>query len=263
MRANTGRDATRRSRTIGTARQGRGQNNSLVIATRSHPELRLFYESLGTYNTVARDIGGSQITFLVEATRAQCRHACTIDDITRMLQLVPREDLVGLAMIVLRQPRRKEKFLSPVWGRWHPSVQIGRHEGSAIFLESLELNRPLRWSRSLDPAGEHELQRLREDGHGVHSTARHYEIWPSLQSVRATQLIRTLPHEIGHHIDYRRNPNAFWHKARADKEAFAHRYADALCQKGQQQGALPFERLCCAQSLARDGLHTEDFLLEA
>jgi hypothetical protein len=62
----SGRDATRRNRNIGTAKRGHGQNNKLVIPTRWHPNLTIYYENLCNYRTVLRAVEGRPITFLVE-----------------------------------------------------------------------------------------------------------------------------------------------------------------------------------------------------
>ncbi|MDJ0797430.1 MAG: hypothetical protein QNJ51_11470 [Calothrix sp. MO_167.B12] len=46
-----------------------------------------------------------------------------------------------------------------------------------------------------------ELERLREDGHRTATDKRHYLISSTLDSIRNTQLYRTLHHEIGHYVD--------------------------------------------------------------
>src|SRR5262249_2359915 len=149
-------------------------------------------------------------------------------DISYLLRFVPPADLEELDFIVLRQPKRKEEVLNAAWGRWVPSVDIDKYEGSAIFLEATPLSPPLRWSKSLSPDRQIELERLRDDGHKIIATKRKYEISLSLESVRATQLYRTLLHEIGHHVDFFNDCDAFANKPSSEKERFAHRYADEL-----------------------------------
>jgi hypothetical protein len=236
------RDPTRRNRNIGTAKQGHGQDNALVIPTRQHPRSTGYFENLGKYSTVWRDFTGSRMPFLVEETRPRCFHACTVDDIAHMLQFVPSADWNGIAFIVLRQPKRKEDILKPAWGRWVPDAVIDDHRGHAIFLEAVDPSMPVRWELSLTPDLQKELARLREDGHSITTTKRHHVIAPNLASVRCTQLHGTLLHEIGHHVDYSRDPDLFERKNSSEKERFAHRYADTWREVLRKQGVIPFER---------------------
>jgi hypothetical protein len=262
----------RRNRNIGTSRQGQGKNNRMVIPWRG----RSFSEHLIGYRAVTRPVGGQSVTILVEPTRLDCVHCCTVDDVFRMLGRVPGADLEGLALVILRQPRRKEQILSPAWGRLRYSVEIGHHRGPAVILEAISLAARCRWPRSLTPDEQDELERLRADGHVIEATRRGYLIHSSLDSARATQLYRTLPHEIGHWCDYLRSverparltPCSFadlleryHHKPRAEKEVFAHRYADLLRLSLQEHGRIPFARVLDVRSLHRDGLSEADFAL--
>ena len=52
-----------------------------------------------------------------------------------------------------------------------------------------------------------ELELLRSDGHEVASEARSYQVLSEPQAMRATQLFRTVPHEVGHYV---------YHQARLD-----------------------------------------------
>lgn len=255
----SGHDARRRNRNIGTAKSGRGQDNRLVISI-CDPQSVYYYESLKSYSAVTREINAKPIAFIVEKTRADSYHACTVDDIAHVLRAIPPTDLEGIDLIVLRQPKRKEEILRPLWGRVGFYVEIGKHHGRAIFIEAISLSKPMRWSKSLVPDVEIELQRLERDGHEITSTKRHHIVSSSVESVRATQLYRTLLHEIGHHIDYSRNPEAFDRKIPHEKEAFAHRYADALQEELLKKKVIPFERLLVPESIEQDGLRMSDFI---
>jgi hypothetical protein len=242
MRQQSGRDATRRSRNIGTAKQGHGQNNRLSIPQSWHTT-KIFVENLDAYTQSTVEIGGQAITILVEATRRDCEHACSAADIAHILRFVPPGDLRGLEMIVLRQPKRKEEVLSSVWGRWYPFIEIGARNGSTIFLEALALSRTLRWTRHLDPDQQRRLQLLRDDGHAIRDDGRFFHITSTLESVRTTQLYWTLLHEIGHHVDFSRDEEGFETKPSKDKEAFAGRYADEAQARLRAAGVIPFERM--------------------
>lgn len=255
---NSGKDATRRNRNIGTAKRGHGQNNKLVIPICA-PGYGRHYENLKNFKTVLRDINGAQVTFIVEQTRADSYHACTVDDIAHMLRQIPFPDLAGVELIVLRQPKRKEEILNSVWGRWVREIEIGPYGGSALILESVTLSKPVRWTKSLAPDFQMELERLRADGHEITTTKRYHIISVSLESVRSTQLYRTLLHEIGHHVDNSRNPKAFDGKIANEKESFAHQYADRIREELSQKKIIPFERILDLESTERDGLRMSDF----
>lgn len=225
------RNPSRRSRNIGTAKQGHGQNNRLSIPTFwSHPDCPIFVENLRDYRTETREIESKTLTFVTERPRLSCAHACSIDDILRVLRCVPPLDLEGLELIILRQPKRKEEILSPVWGRYYPFLEIKKLSGSAIILETLDLSQPLRWEKSLQRYGFERLERLRLQGHKIVETPRYYEIFSTLQAVRETQLTETLPHEVGHHVQYQQDENID-QRTRLEKENFAEKYARDFIEK--------------------------------
>jgi hypothetical protein len=253
-----GHNATRRNRNIGTSKSGHGQNNRLAISI-CDPDAVYHYESLKSYRAIRRHIHHKPLTFVVEKTRADSYHACTVDDIAHLLQYIAPNDLEGIELIVLRQPKRKEEILNPLWGRVGFYVEIGKHRGRAIFIEAINLTKPMRWSKSLIPDFEIELERLRKDGHDIVTTKRHHIVSSTLESVRATQLYQTLLHELGHHIDYSRNPDAFDRKIPHEKEAFAHRYADKVREELAKQKVIPFERILDSKSMETDGLRMSDF----
>jgi hypothetical protein len=254
-----GWDATRRNRNIGTAKQGLGQDNRLVIPWCG---LKSHYEKLTEYKIVLRSVHSRSLPFIVEKTRADSCHACTIDDIARVLQHAPSSDFQGIDFIVLRQPKRKEEIINPVWGRIDFFAEIGAHQGRAIFLEALNPSKPIRWSKSLTPDGRQELERLRGDGHEIVTTRHDHKINMSLESTRATQLYRTLLHEIGHSVDMDRDSVAFDRKSSPEKESFAHQYADKLRDSLVRFGIIPFARIFDKKTMARNGLTISDFTVD-
>jgi len=191
----------RRNRNIGTSKQGHGRDNRLVIPER-WSDSRSFLERLGSYRKVRREIRGEVFTFVVESTRKQTLHPCTIDDLAHLLQQLNPGDFPELRTIVLRQPKRKETILSPVWGRLQYSYTFEGRTAAVIILEAVQPGRMLAWPKKSSPDGEQELDRLRSDGHAFSETRREYEAPMALDACRATQLYRTLPHEIGHFVNY-------------------------------------------------------------
>jgi hypothetical protein len=223
------------------------------------------------YNPVVleRQINGTYITFLVEATNPGFCHACTPQDVEGLLRLIPPKCLAPIKMIVMRQPKKKEAILSRVWGRLHYWSNIDNYSGPAIHLEAQPSSATHRWGKTMTPDRALELERLRRDGHRIISDRRYYYITPNPCAVRNTQLYRTLPHEIGHYVDYLEsvnNPagedyaewerlnNLFWSKPSKDKEDFAHRFASEFIEHESCRGNLPFDRLFDPELLAANGL---------
>lgn len=253
------RNPTRRNRNIGTSKQGHGQNNELTIPWPASTS-KTFYERLTNYRKEERAINGTQFIFAVEETRTTSEHACTIDDIAELVNHIPPEDYQDLNLIILRQPKRKEEAISPVWGRLIYCYDFEGESQPAIILEAIDLERTFRWSKKLDPDNQKELERLKQDGHPIIETKRYFEAPYELKNVRNTQLYRTLPHEFGHYKHYLQEveepgtddePYEQWEKRydnyfkipTQQKEQFAHRYANDLTDKLQRKGIIPFERI--------------------
>ena len=138
-----------------------------------------------------------------------------------------------------------------------------------------------RWHSLTEPElgldDQRELDRLRRDGHDVQPHRRGYTVQFSTETIRATQLFRTLPHEVGHNVDHSR----FWdwadyamdhegadydyiwqlYDARpsSEREAFAHRYADEFRQAMIDAGKFPFPQIRDEDRMRRDGLDPDWF----
>lgn len=234
-----GRNPTRRNRNIGTSKSGHGNNNRFRIPDYD----KVYFERLGSHTVFNIEAQNKRVTLIVEHPRRGVFHACTPGDLQQMLSLLPSSDWDGIEYLVLRQPKRKEELLQPVWGRMVFSFDYQKHSGPAIVLEAVDWNKPLSWGRHLVPDDQAELQRLREDGFTFVERKRGFVLHPSMESVRNVQLFRTLLHEIGHWIDYRtRGEDSYW-REHAEREAYAHRYAQALSCKLRSEGLIPFPRV--------------------
>jgi hypothetical protein len=254
-----GWDARRRNKNIGTAKSGHGQDNQMKIPA-SLKSQQLYYENLENPVSIIRRIGDHKITILVEPVREGFIHACTPDDIMQILSLIPPRHIEFINLVVLRQPKHKEHLLCPVWGRLQYWSNIRQYAGVAIHLEAQPIEATFRWSKSLCLDNQKELERLAHDGHHVVSDRRHYAIHTSLESTRNTQLYWTLPHEVGHYVDYFKSVrkdedrDAYWNKPSDEKEVFAHRYADQFCEKARKASNIPFERILNEEQIVADGL---------
>jgi hypothetical protein len=256
-----GWNPVRRSRNIGTARQGHGENKQMVIPESWH-RCQRFWENLSACVAVQREIGAKIQTFLVEPPQAAWFYPCSIDDMAKLLTHFSARDLHSFDFIVLRQPTRKQRMLAPVWGRAVSVVRIGKFFGSAIVIEAQtpEL-RVWSQSRSLSPDQYLELERLQQDGHQLTRRRRDILISSSAEAIRNTVLYRTLPHEVGHHVDRRRAGWDGWNsKPSSEKEAYAHRYAKDFLASLVPKKVLPFVACLDDLTLSRDGLHREWFV---
>lgn len=254
------RNPTRRNRNIGTAKQGHGQENALVIPDRSGGAHWL--DKIGDHQVEDRVIANRPVRFVTEKHSLNCIHPCTVADLVRVLESLSQSDWAGLNTFVFRQPTRKQLILSPVWGRLLYYTEIstakGRTiaKGPTIFLDAIEPDKTMTWSTSLDPDDTEELQRLWEDGHEVRREGRKYHITVSANSARATQLYRTLLHEVGHWFDWltkveepfsrgeelEKLERTYFARPKSEREAFAHRYADTQRASLEAIGRIPFSQ---------------------
>jgi hypothetical protein len=124
------------------------------------------------------------------------------------MSFVPLSDWEGMQVVVLRQPRRKEEVLASVWGRLSYSAELANGQGKVIYagpaitVEAVNPSKRFKFGKSLSADAASELERLVSDGHKLRRGARHHTFDLSLESCRATQLYRTIPHELGHWVDF-------------------------------------------------------------
>ncbi|QTD44832.1 hypothetical protein [Ottowia testudinis] len=250
----------RRNRHAGTAAHGHGQDNVMVIPDPTRGRLA-YFEQLGAPVNVHRRIAGTPMRFFVEEPLQGSFYPCTIDDICTLLTHCPLDDWKTVDFVVLRQPTRKQRTLSPVWGRAIFHYDGVCAPGPAVVLEAQTLA-PFKWPRELSPDSARELDRLRTDGHDVQFERRHWCITPTAQSLRYTMLYRTLLHEIGHHVDYANDlvSDLPWSRhTHKRKEDFAHRYAHDVFARLKAQDVLPFPRQLNEATLTAEGLSPEWF----
>ena len=130
----------------------------------------------------------------------------------------------------------------------------------AIIIEAIDYSKSFKWTKKLSPDSQNELERLRADGHQITSDKRYFTAEYELANVRQTQLYRTLLHEFGHYVHYlefverpgtdeedfeeweKRDDNYF-KLSKAEKEKFAHTYADNLKKELTENGIIPFDRI--------------------
>jgi hypothetical protein len=252
---------TRRSRNIGTSKQGHGQNNKMKIPS-IDDKLRSFVERIDKYTIEKRTINKIEFTFIIEELRENCYYSCSINDIEFLIQHIDNQYFEDLKIIVFRQPKKKEQLLSSVWGRLiyyfdFPKISIA---DPAIIIEAVEYDKELKWDKSLKIEYQQELEILKEEGHEIVSNKRKHHIKTSPTSARNTQLFRTFFHELGHYNHYSEmvvKPETYkdedadeWSK-RSDiyfaipsreKEEYANKFAMKLVKELTDKGIVPFEK---------------------
>lgn len=246
----------RRNRNLGTPKAGHSSDNFLTIPTTWVRDVIYDPYSEGPWaRVVTLDSAGGPLQLVVERPRSGYTHPCTPEDIEEVLQRIPPADIAELRAIVLRQPTKKESILRPVWGSICFNDSVRGREGPAIYLDAQQSPLEIRWGRKLLPGDEQELDRLRAAGFSVESSRRSFTITGTHDAVRRTVLFHTLPHEIGHLVDYQRflatqvpageetERERFrrWFSRRRplkEKEEFADRYATELYRRWFAHGGL-------------------------
>ncbi len=248
-----GWNAVRRNRKIGTAAQGHGQANELVIPE-PRRDVKRYFERITSSANFSRQVAHRDIEFIVEHPRPSWFYPCTPADVCELLKHCPSCDLETLDLIVFRQATRKQRILSPVWGRALYYAEFQRWKGSAIVLEAQNLE-PFSWPKSLTPEHDREITRLRHDGHRIILGKRDIRIEVTPDSLRNTLLFRTLLHELGHHVDFERHEIAEWRRRLpVEKEDFAHRYAAKLFADLKRRNLAPFPIKLHPRTLKREGM---------
>jgi hypothetical protein len=277
----SGWNPTRRNRNIGTSKQGHGENNRFVVP-RSWADSVYEWKRVPEHVVVRRKVWGVDLPIVVEPTRRGSLHACTVDDIARMLNLLPCDhidppnEIPGIQGVVLRQPTRKEEALRPVWGRVGFAVDVGPLCGPVIFLEAQPVPLLLKWTGRLRVDGQQELARLTDMADQNRFDGRHHHLTFSLAGIRRVQLYHTLPHEVGHWVDMYKTVelpslhedyaywekcwDRYWQRVTEERESYAHRYATEAVQGLRECGQIPFPRQIDLGSLQAENLRPEDFV---
>ncbi|MGM5631426.1 hypothetical protein O2K51_11035 [Apibacter raozihei] len=180
---------TRRNRNIGTAKQGSGQNNKLVIPGSTVLARKSFYERIGNHKKIHKNIKGNEFVFIVEETRKTSEHACTVNDVVTLLNEIPPQDLGELKYVIFRQPKRKEEILSPVWGRLIYSYDYENEYYPAIILDAIDYEKKFKWKKKLSIEDQKEISRLQQDGHKIIDNGKYYLADYELEYVKTRNFI--------------------------------------------------------------------------
>jgi len=122
-----------------------------------------------------------------------------------VLSYCPANDLEGLNLIILRQPKRKEEIFRPCWGRLIYQFEYNGELQPANILEAINLSmdrelKSVLKKSMISPFYKKELLFLQAEGHEVIDMGRSIIVRTTFQAAKNTQLYRTLLHEIGHYV---------------------------------------------------------------
>jgi hypothetical protein len=151
------------------------------------------------------DVHGRAITVVTDGLRGGFQHVCSPRAVCEVLAQLPRSDVNGLGLVVLRQAARKEEIFRLAWGRIRWCVDFRGYSGPAVMVDAIDFTHPRFWlGRSLPPEWQREVERLRDFGFAVQLTRRGYVLEVAEpEPVRRWLLARTVPHEVGHWVDFR------------------------------------------------------------
>lgn len=249
----------RRNRNIGTKRSGFSKSNDMRIPESwldKHGNCTLYYERLGSPQMEEVIVGDNYLKILYETPHDGFSYGCSPSDVAKLLASVSKLTPTMPDKIAFRQPTRKQRQQSPVWGRFLYFAEFGEHNGTAIVLEAQELGTLLKWPKRMTLEDRAEYERLTHDGHSFVTTKRCSVTKLTEEAVRNTKLYRTLLHELGHLEDYRQKvlddqsaldpdqdvaADLFFSRPTSEREAFAHRFAEELRRVLFEVGAIPFE----------------------
>ncbi|HWD88900.1 MAG TPA: hypothetical protein VG367_12280 [Mucilaginibacter sp.] len=176
-------------------------------------------------------------------------------DIEKIIENIPPSDYGSLRLIVLRQPKKKEAIISPVWGRLIYSYEFENDYYPAIIIEAIDYSKKFYWNKSQSPEDQKEFERLKKDGHRFVENKKEFVSTFEIENVRNTQLYRTLLHEFGHYVQYlevvetqnedyetwKKNFEMYLKIPKTEKEKYANKYADGLFEKFQTEKLIPFD----------------------
>ena len=252
----TGWNPSRRNKKIGTSDQGFKARNDFGIPT-SRQDDRLYWQKLRDPVTIPYTIGDHEFAILIEPTDRDHKYYVSVSDLIEVIKCIPEAHRRDIKVFAFRQPKRKEAIFSHAWGRLGYQVYFGKYSGPTVFLEAQPIDLAYKIKNNIDADFTQELEKLKQEGHQIELTKRHFQIRCPPEAIRNTQLYRTLIHEIGHQVDYfekvtrpDEEENAdedlqerYFSRPAKEKEHFAERYAAEMVLQLRSKNIIPFDPL--------------------
>ncbi|MGR3635504.1 MAG: hypothetical protein ACU0BK_06200 [Shimia sp.] len=215
----------------------------------------LFPERLASPQSWETEIGEETVRFFYETPREGWVFGCSPEDVVRLLEATKPLLPYLPGCIVFRQPTNTQAQQEQVWGRFLYWCEIGAYFGDALVLEAIDMHGSLKWHRQMSLDDRAEFDRLTADGHRFEEGPRRYTAALEPAPLRNTVLYRTVLHELGHMVDYcdkvlweetaldsdqDRATELYFARPAAEREAFAHRFAQRARAYLEKEGAIPF-----------------------
>jgi len=217
------RNPVKRNRNIGTKKAGYKKQSEFRIPFQNNMP---FYENIEKQDCCQKVVNGKVYYFIIEKLKPDYTYTCSVDEICEVLSHCPVDDLEGLGLIILRQPKKKEEIFSLCWGRLIYKFEYNGKLQPAIILEAINLSKDTVIKKSeMSLFFKKELQILQTEGHEIIDENHNIIIKRNFQAARNTQLFRTLPHEIGHYV-FCKSGNRI--NNYEEKESYANGYAEKI-----------------------------------
>jgi hypothetical protein len=181
----------RRNRNIGRKGFGRGKDNKMVV-----PDDRI---PVSNVDVQVVTVDGRSLTVIKQPLLPGFQYYVRTDEVAPLLERAG-EDAAGIEFVIFRQPTKKREQLLPVWAAYWPKFEFRGRAGAAIIISAINASKTLKWPLSLTPEDERELHELKAEGRKVMKHDRYYGISMASEAIKRTQLGRSIPHEIGHHV---------------------------------------------------------------
>lgn len=145
----------------------------------------------------------NNIIYIIEKPDKGYTYSCTPQEVDAVIHKLPTQDIEGIVFVVFHQPTKKQGALMPTWAEYFDPLVRGKRQGAAILISAMG-QVPRKWPLTLQPQDLQELEKLKQEGHIVTKTRDYYLIESPQKAVKQTQLYRSVVHEVGHHVAYKK-----------------------------------------------------------
>lgn len=188
-------NAVKRNRNIGTKKSGFKKQSNYKI-----PD-KFLSESYSKADKSQVFVHNRPITFYIDKLKNGYDHACTIEEVISVLNQLPAEDVCGIKNIYFHQPSRKKEIFTPMWGSLR--YYAGPNFSPIIIINAQKIPFVYKSNLEVIPFWKDELEFLKKNCESYTLTKRKHILVFQKEHIKQIQLYRTVPHEIGHWVDFK------------------------------------------------------------
>lgn len=241
------------NRKAGTKPSPKNWRTNKMVVPQPDADDQSWYRDLRGAAVARYEVHGKSVGSLFQQPRDGFSYGCTPEDVAMMLNLLPADDVSGIKIVAFRQPTRKQWTLHPAWGRLVFYMEFNGFSGTCLMLEASKVGEVTKYPRKQVIETTEELERMRSDGHQLVEDRRGWTLVTTEESIRRGVLYRTVPHEVGHYVDFKgyiEDPryvdisdvlDAYWARPAREREDAAHRYSFEKSTDLRMKGLIPFE----------------------